>query len=351
MEIVINPTAQRIWRTPKVLQIGLGPEHVVLENLQPKHELFIDALFNGLSAEQTQIYARHLKLGAKETQALLAALEPVLLVQTIRMRLADAKGKTLATEIEPAEYAEVASLPKDSPAYQSGLGEMNQISKTHSARGETFWLGRRERAVFIDSLGATGMLIAQGFAAAGIGALVIGDLTASRIELLEHYLDSLPQRPAVFKLNQLKDAQIGRINLAILTGQQLIRTQQFAAWINRGVPALAVVTASAAEKLEPFVSHVIEPGITPCWVCLESERLRLQPQWPDMASQLVDREMNFESASVSLKLAGEALEIGLNFVDRLNGMKNSQISQADAEPKWSFSDDCACRLTGSDKNL
>ena len=339
MEIVINPTAVKVWRNANTLQIGLAEKHVVLENLQARHEKFISALYSGLTPSQVKSYARHLGLRIAETQTLITALEPVLLRQTQRTRLTRADGHTHESEIKPREIGEVASLPEESPSYQNALGEMNQASFKLSARGESVWSLRQDRAVFVGALDKTGQFIAHGLAEAGIGAVVSGDLTQRRLEQLRTSLACMPAAPQLVTLNQLSAKQIARIDVAILMGQQLIESQKFAAWMNRSTPTIAAVQASAAEALQAQVSHVIMAGQTPCWVCLEFSRRKANPAWPDMASQIVGREQRFDSASAALSLAGQVVEKTLNQIDRANGFK----VRAD-EPKWSFSDECGCRL-------
>jgi hypothetical protein len=143
-------------------------------------------------------------------------------------------------------------------------------------------------------------------------------------------------------LNKISERQSERIDLAVLTGQQLIAPQKFAAWSNRDTPAIAAIVASAADSLSPFLSHVIEPGITPCWVCLEFQRKQADAAWPDMASQIIGREMAFDSASASLMLAGQTVELALAYLDAANGFEKANASTAAL--KWSFHDECGCRL-------
>jgi len=252
---------------------------------------------------------------------LLKALEPVLLQNTARLRETSKSGKTAPNEITRREYAEVASFDIQSPQFQFALGEMHQASRVLLARGESVWLRRQNRAVFIDRLDMLGELVSVGFARAGIGALVCGDQTVTHLENLQDQLTRLPLRPRVFMLSELKETQISRIDLAVLTGQQIIEPQKFAAWINRGVPALGAIAASAADNLDPFIGHVIVPAKTPCWVCLEQHRQALNSNWADMASQLVGREMRFDAASTALTLAGRVVSQGLTHIDKINGFE------------------------------
>ena len=349
MEIVINPAAQRVWRTPTSLQIGLGAECVVLENLQPRHEIFIEALYSGLTPDQAQIYARHLKMRHPETQALISALNPVLLKQTRRSREVSNNGKTLPSEIRAKEYAEPSSMPIESPAFQAAMGEMNQSSLTLSMRGESVWLLRQTRAVFISGLDRVGQLIALALAQSGIGAIVTGEGSQDRITNFESSLAMLPLRPRLFELAKISEKQIARIDLAILTGQQLIEPQKFAAWMNRDTPTIGAILASAAEGLTPFISHVMQASQTPCWICLEQHRKQNDPAWPDMASQLVRRELAFDSASASLNLAAEVVKRSVAFIDSANGFARMPQDNLIAESNfaWQFHEDCACKLGGS----
>ena len=339
MEIVINPVATRVWRTATSLQIGLGDDKVVLDNLQPRHEAMIQALYSGLTAPQTRDYGRHLKMRATEVQALITALKPVLLKQTERNRATDSNGKTLETEISAGEIASAASVAVESARFQAALGEMNQASLKFAARSETVWLRRQNSAVFISSLDRTGRLIAEALAAAGVGVLVSGDVTESHLTATENMLSTLPLAAELVTLPKLSERQISRLDLAILIGQQIIEPQKFAAWMNRGTPQLAAIFASAAERLQPLVSHIIISGQTPCWVCLEMERCNRDSAWPQIASQLIGREQKFDSASAGLLLASQVVRATLDHIDRRNG-----FSEAPPEALWSFSPDCSCRL-------
>ena len=339
MEIVINQIATRVWRTATTLQIGLGQDRVVLENLQPRHETLIQALYSGLTATQVRDYGRHLKMRASETQALISALKPVLLLRTDRSRQAGADGETLESQIEAREFAQVASVPTDTALFQNALGEMNQASLKFDARGESVWLRRQNSAVFISTLDRTGRLIADSLANAGIGAIVSGDITDARLEATRELLARVPRSPQLLTLPELTESQISRLDLAILIGQQIIEPQKFAAWMNRGTPQLAAMFASAAEGLSPFIGHVIVAGETPCWICLELARCAVDDAWPQIASQMVGREQNFDSASARLLLAGKIIEKTLSHIDERNG-----FSLGVEKPMWGFSADCSCRL-------
>ncbi len=339
MEILINPTATRVWRDANTLQIGFDENKVVLENLQLRHEAFIDALYFGLTPEQAKEYGRHLKMRAVETQALLNALKPVLLDNTARVRETTASGKTVASELGSGEVLSVASLPTDDAVFIAAQGEINRATNLLSARGESVWLRRQARVVFVSSLDRTGMLVAQGLASAGVGGLVVGETNESKTAALKRNLDELPRSPQLLLLSQLTENQINRIDLAILLGQQLIEPQRFATWMNRSTPHLAALSASAAEALQPLISHVIKSGVTPCWHCLEYQRREKDQAWPDMASQILGREKSFDSASDSLLLASKVVETAIAYFDSSNGFRGLE-----AVPSWGFSSDCGCRL-------
>ena len=338
MEIVINPVATRVWRTETSLQIGFGENKVVLDNLQPRHEALIQALYSGLTIEQARDYGRHLKMRVAETQALITALKPLFLLQTERDRPTDESGQTLLSEADAIDTANSATVPFESPIFQNARGEMNQASLRYEARAETVWLRRRKNAVFIGTLDRTGQTIAEALATAGLGVLVSGDVTEHRLIAMQQKLDALPYRPKLLTLPQLSERQLSRLDLAILIGQQLIEPQKFAAWINRGTPHLGAIFASAAENLEPFVSHIIEAGQTPCWVCLELARCARDEAWPQMASQIIGREQHFDSAGARLLMAAQVVTTTLGHIDRCNG-----FSALTLEPKWSFSPECSCR--------
>ncbi|MEO0024376.1 MAG: hypothetical protein RL196_817 [Actinomycetota bacterium] len=339
MEILINPTATRIWRDANTLQIGFGQQKVVLENLQLRHEAFIEALYCGLTPEQAKEYGRHLKMRTAETQALITALKPVLLSNTSRVRPTNSAGETKSTEFDSGEVASIASLATDDPLFVAAQGEINRASHLLSSRGESVWSRRQSRVVFLSHLDRCGLLVAKGLASAGFGALVVGETNEAKLDVLARDLSEMPLSPQLLRLPELTENQINRIDLAVLLGQQLIEPQRFATWMNRRTPHIAAVAASAAEDLQPLVSHVMIAGSTPCWHCLEYRRRASDQAWPDMASQLIGREQRFDSASLSLFLAAKIVEAAVSWVDNDNG-----FGEPNRGFKWEFNPECGCRL-------
>jgi len=363
MEIVINETAPITWRNPTTLQVGLGAKSVIFENPKANQEKFIHALFSGLTLSQVRDYGRHLKLRSAEVQEIIQKVKPLLLTNTERVRYSDENGFTPTEEFESGEVAEPASLDSRSFAFQSALGEIASASLNLNARGESVWLRRQTRAVFISTLDRTGTLIAEALAAAGIGAIVTGDESAvgagdigglgfhesqhgrSRFEIVSTKIKSFPMAPQLLKLTDLKQAQITTLDLAILLGQQLIEPQRFAAWMNRGVPQLGAIQAAASQNFEMFVSHAIEPGLSPCWVCFELNCQSQDQAWPNIASQLIGRETHFDSAAGRMRLAAEVASKTLLFLDQKNGYPPNRLNgMTTAEPSWAFNDECGCRL-------
>ena len=243
MEIVINETAPITWRNPTTLQVGLGPNKVIFNNPKVNQEKFIHALFSGLTLNQVRDYGRHLKLRSAEIQEIIQKIKPLLLVNTDRARYSDASGLTPNNEFESGEMAEPTNIDIRSTAFQSSLGEMARASLALSARGESVWVRRQRRAVFISTLDRTGLLIVEALAAAGVGAIITGDASAvgagdigglgfkpsehsaKRFEITQERVRALPMAPQFLMISDLNQSQVTRIDVAILLGQQIIEPQ------------------------------------------------------------------------------------------------------------------------------
>ena len=151
--------------------------------------------------------------------------------------------------------------------------------------------------------------------------------------------------PQFLKLTDLSATQVTRLDLAILLGQQIIEPQKFSAWMNRGVPHLAAIHAAACQNLERLVSHPIQPGIDPCWVCFELNCQDQDQAWPNIASQLIGREKAFDSSASRMSVAADVVTRTLQFLDGRNGYAPSEPDGSSwREPVWNFNDQCGCRL-------
>ena len=363
MEIVINETAPVVWRNPTTLQVGLGANKVTFSEPKSNQENFIHALFSGLTLNQVRDYGRHLKLRSAEIQEIVQKIKPILLANTERVRFAGTSGLTPNHEFESGEVAQPVGIDSRSAVFQSALGEMATASRNLRSRGESVWLRRQKRAVFVSNLDRTGTLIVEALAAAGVGAIVTGDQSMvgagdigglgfeqtqhgqSRFEIIAARVRSLPMAPQMLKLTELKQDQITRLDLAVLLGQQIIEPLKFAAWMNRGVPQIAAIHAAASQNLEPLVSHPMQPGITPCWICLELNCQDQDEAWPNIASQLIGREKPFDSATSRLQIASEVVSRTLAFLDYKNGFAQRNENSM-AAGVWDFNSSCVCRLGG-----
>ena len=62
MVLKINPQQQAVWRSPQSMQIGLGDNRVILDELTPAQEKLIAALFLGIADNQLEAIANQSKL-------------------------------------------------------------------------------------------------------------------------------------------------------------------------------------------------------------------------------------------------------------------------------------------------
>lgn len=75
-----------------------------------------------------------------------------------------------------------------------------------------------------------------------------------------------------------------QVDLAIEVGEFVIPTRRYLPLLSADVPHLAVVRDIAGLQLGPFVV----PGVTPCLRCDDLETLAAHPDWPAVATQLVN---------------------------------------------------------------
>jgi len=79
MVIKINPSRIPIWRSPTTLQLGLGKNALVLQDLQPSDEKLVQLLYKGIADGSVGAVASTLGSSQQATGDLLNRLSPALL--------------------------------------------------------------------------------------------------------------------------------------------------------------------------------------------------------------------------------------------------------------------------------
>lgn len=219
----------------------------------------------------------------------------------------------------------------------------------------------RKRAaskVFISSLNRTGLLLAKGLGASGIGTIFTTDQkTVSNPDTLDlgyprAELGNQRARAArrlvsggKVELHSRVTQAYDRTDLAIILATDVISPSHYAQWMSRDVAHLGVLISESGV----LISHLVIPGVTPCLACLELHRLETDPNWSTTAPQLAVLNRDLSDSSTVLFGASIALSLGLNLIDfgsfdheaTLTKMdRSSSVMQLRAETR-----NCGCRTT------
>ncbi|GEL96481.1 thiamine biosynthesis protein ThiF [Cellulomonas terrae] len=213
---------------------------------------------------------------------------------------------------------------------------------------------RADRVVAVLGLGPTGLGIAVGLAAAGVGTLLVDDdrpvrstdvgpsgyrwadagavreHVAARLlrDVAPHVSTSSDTSPDVVVLVEDGAADPGR-------GPVLVA---------RGVAHLGIVVREADTVVGPFVA----PGTGPCLRCLDLHRADTDPSWPTIAAQLQVGGMADEAGPVVAVCAGLGAAAVLAHLDRAPGLAPGatfEVALPDAVPRrrtWAVHPECGC---------
>ena len=313
----INPNQQPLWRNPFEMQLGTGADSVVLGKLSAAQERLIAALYRGIADQQLDIVSQQLGLSKQDTDEVIEQVGPLLLAEP--RKPSSSKSKTaLSSEFVAGAFAEII-----------------RASLLIGADGETVLLSRGERTVHLEELTRTGLLIAQGLAAAGVGNLISHDEQKvdglslgptgyptqlqghPRIDALRSVLAASPNNCQITTGKKMTEKQLQKIDCAVLIVQQVIEPKRYSTWLNRDVPHI-VVTFDAQEV---SISPMILPGQTACLFCLEIQRTQQNAQWPVIASQLISSNKKFDDSASQLFAAGIVIQKILSRLDKVSGFE------------------------------
>ncbi len=311
----INKAQPAVWKDPNTIQIGLGPNSVVLPELTKQQEKIIDALYSGLVDGQQEVIDSTLEADPGETQNLIERLQRV-----IDKPL---PGKTLFGDWQQLAFSEIARASLD-----------------YQVNGEMVLAERWQRNVHIDQLDKAGMLFAKALLASGVGTVVthddgivlatdLGELGYSkeflgkrRFESMQVELSklSLPvtKKQRLIALNYKPDKSL-KVSFALVVGHLALRPTTYSRWLNRDVNHLSITfNLDSAE-----VSPVVIPGVTPCLNCFQEYKVDEDNSWPVMASQLVDLPRVRDDSAALLTAIGLATRSVLRQLDESAGFIHS----------------------------
>lgn len=353
----LNPFHQAVWRTPTTLQIGLDSRHVVLNNVSSAEERFVDALYFGIAPNQVEAIAKQVKLSPPDALRLLQTLRPLL------ERKAPASAKR-PNPGEPLNYA--AALP-----------EIMAASLEHGTDGAAVLLERGRRAIYIETLDATGLLLLQTLANSSVGTIVTQDAAKVSIEdvgplayphgLVGHQRiaaanlmlqASWPSTRLVSAI-RTRDSKLNNIDVAILTANLTTSTQTIAKWNSRQVPQLEIRFEAGGLK----VSKVVIPGVTPCLICRELTDHFGNAELAAVDAQLIGAEVSFGSATSRLlgvtlasqnilawldSVGGFGQGVTTNYSVAIAGSSGGTTATTLSTRNWGYNVGCSCRMMASE---
>ncbi len=110
-------------------------------------------------------------------------------------------------------------------------------------------------------------------------------------------------------------------------------------WLRRDIAHLPIAFGEVAVTIGPLV----QPGVTACLTCVESQRSAVDPAWPALATQLWGRPAATETATVATEAAIEALRM-LRSPDSSGLAVRLDVDCGErTEWRWAPSEHCGCR--------
>ena len=327
----INPSLARLWLNPQTRVYG-SPPRLVLENLSEQELRVLDYLEAGTADNQLQNLPLMAKADSEVTIGLLERIGPLLRKTTSFLP----ESGSADIERQFSEIMRLYLLEHEDPA--AALRK------------------RRSSKVFLSSLNRTGLLIAKGLGASGIGTIYTTDQrqvsSADTLDLGYPLADQGSQRAKAARrliagskveLHSRVTQTYDKTDLAILLAGDVLSPSLYAPWLNRDVAHIGIVVSESGI----LISHLVIPGVTPCLACLELTKLEGDVNWAKTATQLAMLDRDLADSSISLFGASIAISLGLNLIDfgtfeksttvtRMD--RDSSVMQLEAETK-----NCGCR--------
>ena len=309
----INKAQPAIWRDPSTIQIGLDKNNVVIEELTFAQQQIIAALYSGVVDGQQEVLDETYKTALGTTNQLITKLSSVM------------------------EGPETVSNAFGN-WQQIAFAELARAALDYEVNPEMVLAERWHRVVHIDQLDKSGMLIAKGLLASGVGKVVTHDeskilntdlgelgfskelLGQSRFVAVDSELQklSLPQSASQRLINlNYKPSKDLKVSFAVTSGHLATRPITYIRWLNRDVPHINITF----DLYEAQISPIVIPGSTPCLNCLAESKVDEDPAWPAIASQLIDLPRTRDDSSSLLSSAGLVLRSILRHLDESAGFK------------------------------
>jgi len=347
MVLKINRHHPSAWRNVDDLQLSLGQSRVILENIGTAEQNMLAMLYRGVADAQYSTLADSVGLEPAAAASLIERLEPLL--ERPREHVFDRKASSL-----------------NQPYVDAAIAEITRASLDHQTDGQHVLRQRQNRVVHVDSLGKAGLGLVRGLVEAGIGKVISHDnrqvqatdlgadgyeldqLGSSRFLATNQILSRAPKQSRLANGNRMSPNSLSAIDAAVLISQQVIEPRRYANWQNRRVAHLAITFGLD----EVLISPVIMPGNSPCLLCFDLSRAKVDESWPVVSMQLVKSQLRFDDVASRFLANGLAIRQLLSVLDRSliephlaafsRGYRLDLVSQKVSELSWPKQANCSC---------
>lgn len=272
----LNPGLRFIVRSPSSVQIGAGPDRLIVDGLCREDRLLIDALRIGIPDGREIPEAARCSVAVPRASDLLDALKPVMIACS-------------------RETEWTSGLRSDR------LGPDNlQWSAAYGTDGVRIIERRSRTVVQLIGLGRTGALLGEALGSAGVGTLILSDplrvsaadvgpgsyrladVGLMRTEALRRKISHLDPTIAVHRASAPPPGSTVarrplpvRTDLLIYCGQDSPGPNDLSALMGGGRGYLVVLSGEGMASVGPLVS----PGLTACLECVDRHRLDEENQY------------------------------------------------------------------------
>ena len=333
MATQINPRLARLWLADDIRQYGYKSP-LILESLSEPELRILDYLETGITTSQMSALPAIARTEKDVVDRVVAKLSPVL-----------SESGRLPVSYNPAEvkthFSELARLFGPQTPFADALEK------------------RRSARIFIESIGRTGLVIANALSASEFGTLLTLDqLRVGEEDCLPlgHPRSHLGIPRATSAKRQLESTQmqfhsrrsatLEKVSIAILIADDIVRPSSYQPWISRDIPHLAICFDQQGVEISPL----IVPETTPCIGCIEKAKFETDEHWRTIAPQLLARDRSNQDSAMMLFATGVVTNLILNHVDQsgFTSTKSLRLNRSGSlgsfEPATSH---CGCGLGGS----
>ncbi len=352
----INPALPRLWRDPLTMQLGLGRNAVVINQITTVEERIIELLQLGIADNQTTQIDDLVGAQNATTASLLDRLGSAV--------IGDAKGKALNTNWLEQSFAEIVRV-----AYE------------HNVNPQMVLAERASRLVHIDYLDRSGLMLMKALGAAGVsqfashdrGRVAETDLSAlgysteqlglRRADAALAALEAAGFSPALVSskgkrralLTLLNENFKAKIDIAILISHRLPNINSQRRLENSDCRHINI------EYSEDYVSisPILQRSKTPCLTCYQKTKTAEDETWPAIATQITQMTRDQDDVAALLLACGLACRLVIAELDRIAGFNVEsenlgwQLDRATGDIvrfSFDFAADCECRGASSAAN-